>query len=82
MKELLTANRWEHFKTGCSCSGSPRYYKHVDHFGYVIIIRKSKFTIKKGNDIICSGKPEELNQKMIDYELIQKYTTEDKNLEA
>lgn len=82
MKELLIANGWEHFRTGCSCSGSPRFYKHLDHFGYMVIIRNNKFSIKKGNQVLISDKPELFKQSLEKYELIKKDTTEDQDMEV
>lgn len=64
MKELLITNGWEHFRTGCSCNGSPRHYKNINYFGYVIILRNNKFSIKKGNEILASGLPVQLEEKM------------------
>ncbi|PXV61189.1 hypothetical protein CLV62_12522 [Dysgonomonas alginatilytica] len=82
MKELLLVNGWEHYKTGCSCNGSPRFYKHSDHFDYNVIVRNNRFSIKKGNEVLITDKPEQLKQALERYELIQKDTTENKNLEA
>lgn len=82
MKELLIANGWEHFKTGCSCNGSPRFYKHSDHDGYIVIIRNNKFSIRKGNDLLISSKPEQLHQTLQKYELIKESNPENSDLEA
>jgi len=82
MKELLIANGWEHFKTGCPCNGSPRFYKHLGHFNYVVIVRNNRFSIKKGNNVIVEDKPEQFKQTLEKYELIKKDTTEDKDMEA
>lgn len=82
MKELLIANGWQHFRTGCSCNGSPRFYKHPDHFDYTVIIRNNKFSIKKGSQILISDKPEQFKQALEKYELIQKDTTDSPDVEA
>jgi hypothetical protein len=82
MKELLIANGWVHFRTGCSCNGSPRFYKNSSFFDYTIIVRNNKFSIKKGHAIIASGLPGQLENKMKQYELIKETDTEDKSMEA
>lgn len=82
MKEFLTNKGWTHFKTGCSCQGSPRHYKHNDYFDYTIILRSNRFSIKKGYDIIASGTLDKLEQKMKQYELIKENTTKDQDMEA
>lgn len=82
MKELLIANGWEHFRTGCSCNGSPRFYKNNSFFDYTIIVRNNKFSIKKGHTIIASGLPDQLENKMKENGLIKENDTENKDLEA
>ncbi len=77
MKELLTNNGWMHYKTGCSCNGSPKFYKHPDHFGYIVITKSTQFAIKKDGRVIASGNTHQLKQKLIDNEIY----TENKNVE-
>lgn len=81
MKDILIANGWVHYRTGCSCNGSPHFYKHDDHLEE-IVVRNSRFSIyKEGKPIETKGDPKNPNQLLKKYDLIQD-STEDKNLEA
>ncbi|MDR2003930.1 MAG: hypothetical protein LBQ74_12935 [Prevotella sp.] len=77
MKELLLNNGWVHYKTGCSCNGSPKFYNHPAYFGYIVITKSVRFAIKKDGKVIASGNADQLKQKLIDNEIY----TEAKNVE-
>lgn len=64
MKELLEKYGWIFYKTGCSCNGSPRYYKNDSHSGVDIVLRKTTFSIRTRGRMLSSGKSEELESEM------------------
>lgn len=70
MEEILTTSGWKYYKTGCSCSGSPKYYNHVSHIGVSVILRKTNFKIQKDGYVIASGTETQLITKLQDNGLI------------
>lgn len=69
MKEILINNGWVHYKTGCSCNASPRFYNNSNHPEYIIIIRGTSFRIKKSGVQIAKGTIDTFQSKLLQYEL-------------
>ena len=70
MKELLLINGWIHYKTGCSCNASPRFFNNPLHPDYIVILRGTFFIIKKSGLEIAKGKSELFQSKLTQYGLI------------
>ncbi|MDR1762766.1 MAG: hypothetical protein LBR64_02245 [Dysgonamonadaceae bacterium] len=74
MKVFLINKGWVHYKTGCSCVGSPKYFKNTAFNGWKVILKSTGLM----NAVICRNgvvkyrarTVEELRQKMAEYGLI------------
>lgn len=82
MKRLLEDNGWEHYKTGCSCNGYPRFFRHIDYPNYVIILRRPYFAIILNSKILIRSTHNKLEATLEKYELIQKDTAENQDMDA
>jgi len=69
MKEILLNSGWIHYKTGCSCNASPRFFNNSLHPDYIIIIRGSFFIIKKSGLEISKGNIDSFQSKLTQYGL-------------
>lgn len=69
MKETLINNGWIHYKTGCSCNASPRFYNNSKYPQYIIILRGSFFIVKKSDLEIAKGNIETFQSKLTQYGL-------------
>jgi hypothetical protein len=71
MREFLIQSGWQHYKTGCPCAGSPRYYKNPSFPEYKIILKCNVAVIRYyGVDKLRVNGVENLKQKMIEYGFI------------
>lgn len=70
MRKIIEDNGWTHYKTGCSCSGSPKYFKHDNH-KEIIILRQTSFKIQRDGAVVATGNSENIMQILKTNGLIQ-----------
>jgi hypothetical protein len=71
MKELIENNGWFHFRTGCPCVGSPKWYNNQDHPDYRIVLKKGKGSIRREKrEVFRTADLDKFKNKLIEYGLI------------